>query len=321
MAKIIVDPGHGQGDNVGANGYREGTVMWHFGQFLQSELESRGHVVVNTRPLITNEPSLSLRGGMAFDADLFISLHSNANSNPSLRGVAIYDSVADKEDEMESELCAVISRTMGSPNLGIRNRESNVNPGDDYYGVLRNAVLVGCPNAMLAEHSYHTNPQDAAWLMDHNNLRKLAIAEADCITKYYKGENVKIGIVQVNTVLNVRSAPSAGASDIGDLLNGQPVLILSTENGWHKIAWADGVAFVSDKYVGIYNEVSIPAPDYQATITEKDEKIDFLTKEIFASQERYKEAESEVLKVSAKRDEYLNDLLTLAKINFKYTAI
>ena len=185
MAKIVVDAGHGQGDNVGVGSYREGTQMWYLAQYLQEELERQGHTVVNTRPLITNKPSLSDRGAMAKGFDIFMSIHSNANSNPAIRGAIIYDSVADAVDNMESELVAAIAKTMGTLNKGVTGRESNVTPDTDYYGVLRSAVRNGCKNAMLIEHSYHTNPEDATWLMSHDNLKALAKAEADVVTKYY----------------------------------------------------------------------------------------------------------------------------------------
>ena len=122
MAKIVVDAGHGQGDNVGVGSYREGTQMWYLAQYLQQELVKRGHTVVNTRPLITNEPSLSTRGAMAKGFDIFMSLHSNANSSPTLRGAIIYDSVADLYDNIEQDLVSTIAEVMGTPNKGIKNR-------------------------------------------------------------------------------------------------------------------------------------------------------------------------------------------------------
>ena len=37
----------------------------------------------------------------------------------------------------------------------------------------------------MMEHSYHTNAYSRAWLMDENNLKKLAAAEAKVIAEYF----------------------------------------------------------------------------------------------------------------------------------------
>lgn len=51
----------------------------------------------------------------------------------------------------------------------------------DYYGVLRAAAASGCHTAMLIEHGFHTNPEDAAFLTDEDCLERLANAEADVL--------------------------------------------------------------------------------------------------------------------------------------------
>lgn len=191
--KICLDPGHGQYGNQGVLGYYEGAQMWHLGQYLQAELEKRGWEVKNTRPRITNDPSLQARGEMAQSCMLFVSLHSNApvasaKNYSSIRGVSIYDSVADELDYLEKPLSAEIARAMNTPDLGVKHWESAVTAGNDYFGVLRNAVRVGCPDAFLIEHGYHTNEQDARWLLSQDNLKKLAAAEADLIDRLWKAK-------------------------------------------------------------------------------------------------------------------------------------
>ena len=42
-----------------------GTQMWKLAKFLQAELESYGIEVTNTRPQITDNPKLELRGRLA----------------------------------------------------------------------------------------------------------------------------------------------------------------------------------------------------------------------------------------------------------------
>ncbi len=192
--KVVIDPGHGQYSNRGVLGYYEGTWMWHLGQYLQSELLARGWKVTNTRPRITDDPALEWRGQQAAGHDLFISLHSNAPGSgaanyANIRGVSIYDSVSDELDYLEVPLAAEIARLMGSPNLGVKHRWNTREDrhDQDYYGVLRNAVTVaGCPDAMLIEHCYHTNEITARWLMSHDNLKRLAAAEAAIIDRLWR---------------------------------------------------------------------------------------------------------------------------------------
>jgi N-acetylmuramoyl-L-alanine amidase len=224
--KICLDPGHGQYGNKGVLGYYEGTQMWHLGQYMQAEFEKRGWVVKNTRPRITDDPSLRARGEMAQGCDLFISLHSNApgtsaKNYSSIRGVSIYDSVADELDYLEKPLAAEISRIMNTPDLGVKHWESAVTAGNDYFGVLRNAVRVGCPDAFLIEHGYHTNEQAARWLLSQDNLMKLAAAEADLIDRLWRAKfnpkptPAKDAIYRVQTgAFRVRSNADAFEAEI-----------------------------------------------------------------------------------------------------------
>lgn len=195
--KIVLDPGHGQFGNKGVLSYYEGTQMWLLSQYMQAAFEKLGWQVTNTRPKITDDPALDRRGQMAAGHDLFLSLHSNA-PGPSaanysnIRGVAIYDSVADRLDYLEVPLCAEIARLMNTPNNGVKHRWNTRadRQGQDYYGVLRNAVTVAkCPDALLIEHGYHTNLSDAAWLLLDQNLRLLAVAEANMINRLWRKQH------------------------------------------------------------------------------------------------------------------------------------
>ena len=287
MAKIVVDAGHGQGDNVGVGSYREGTQMWYLAQYLQQELVKRGHTVVNTRPLITNQPSLSSRGAMANGFDIFMSIHSNANSNPAIRGAIIYDSVADAVDNMETELVSVISKTMNTLNKGVTGRESNVTPDTDYYGVLRSAVRVGCNNAMLIEHGYHTNPEDANWLMSHDNLRKLAIAEADVITKYYPSdmENnmIKLGSRGIEVEEWQHNLNKQGYNLVADGIFGSKTEIATKDFQAKYGLTADGI--VGEKTYAKMADILAPVPppptvDYKSELEKAIAKINLLNVEI-----------------------------------------
>lgn len=53
------------------------------------------------------------------------------------------------------------------------------------------------------------------------------------------------------TVLNVRNGPGVTYKIIGTLINGRKVSIISSENGWYKINYNNGIAYVSQKYVKV----------------------------------------------------------------------
>jgi N-acetylmuramoyl-L-alanine amidase len=193
MFKIVIDPGHGQYNNPGCcKGYYEGTQMHKLGVLFVEELNKYADVSVTfTRPSITDNPALDVRGKMALGHNLLLSLHSNAPAsatNTGPNGVAVYDSFERPNVILAKQLLTVICNTMGSVSRGVQHRENTRDDrrGQDYYGVLRNAVHVsGCPSAMLIEHGFHTNPRECAWLMDTANLKRLAEAEVAVIAKHY----------------------------------------------------------------------------------------------------------------------------------------
>ncbi|MBQ4576018.1 MAG: N-acetylmuramoyl-L-alanine amidase [Clostridia bacterium] len=198
MAKIIVlDAGHGQFGNPYPtfDGCYEGTQNYKLSLKLKRELEVRGYEVLLTRPEITDDPELAVRGRMAGEhgACFFLSLHSNAPGNdvppdiyPTIRGTEIYYSLTDKEGNipLARALNDAVVRVMETEDRGIKIREYPGVPEDDYYGVLRSSAKSGCRRAMLLEHGFHTNPEDAAKLLDDAILERLAVAEAEVIARF-----------------------------------------------------------------------------------------------------------------------------------------
>ena len=189
MVRIVLDPGHGQNYNKGAvTPYYEGNQMFKLAYYLKPELERYGIAVKVTRSKVTDDPALSTRGKAAKGYDLFLSLHSNAPGNnasnySAIRGTSIYDSVTQPNKKLADALGQAIAKTMGHNFRGTNYRRGT---NGDYYGVLRNAVAVGVPSAILIEHGFHTNPDDCRWLLDDNNLKRLAKTEAEIIAAHYK---------------------------------------------------------------------------------------------------------------------------------------
>lgn len=59
----------------------------------------------------------------------------------------------------------------------------------------------------------------------------------------------RAAVVNCSGSLNVRSAPSTGASKVGMLKRGDKITVLAEENGWAKIKYKDGVAYVNAAYI------------------------------------------------------------------------
>ena len=54
----------------------------------------------------------------------------------------------------------------------------------DYYGVIRFTAAFGV-TGMILEHSFHTNTRMTTWLLDDENLKRLAAAEAAVLAEHY----------------------------------------------------------------------------------------------------------------------------------------
>ena len=194
--KIVIDPGHGQYGNPypPRPGYYEGTQMWKLSTYLKPELEKRGFQVVTTRPKVTDDPALSARGKMAAGHDLIISLHSNAPASASdtkPTGSVIYRTIETPEIKpLCDKIGQRISGVMGHHYRGTMIKESGSRPGKNYNGVLRNAMASGCKAGILVEHGFHTNLNDSAFLIKDENLKKLAVAEAEIIAEWFGKKEV-----------------------------------------------------------------------------------------------------------------------------------
>ena len=216
--KITIDPGHGQNTNKSPNNpsYVEGTQMWKLGQKLQKALESYGFEVINTRPNIGDDPSLSARGKAAGESgsSLLLSLHSNAPSaspdgtyDPSVNGVCACYSQKDKafNQPLAKKLAETVGNLMGNGVRAVFYNDYPGKPGTDYFGVLRYSAASGCPHEIIIEHGYHTNVYESNWLLDDANIDRLALEEARVIAECFgveKSEEVKNVTVTLTQVKN-----------------------------------------------------------------------------------------------------------------------
>ncbi|MCI9291857.1 MAG: N-acetylmuramoyl-L-alanine amidase [Erysipelotrichaceae bacterium] len=165
--KIFIDQGHNPGNiNAGAsgNGLEEQAVNFTVGSMLADLLDNDPRFAVRTSRMYpqqvlgnTTTMSLQTRVHMAnyWDADYFISIHSNSNTNPAINGSEVYVYRRDSQAWYLGEdiLSGIVE------NAGTRDNQVRVNPA---LYVLRATRMP----AVLVELGYLSNSQDAQKLLD-----------------------------------------------------------------------------------------------------------------------------------------------------------
>ncbi len=163
--------------------YYESVMAWTLLGYLKGALEDYGIRVITTREKITDNPSLANRGKTSKDCDLFLSLHSNATSgSQAVDRPVVITQLDGKGDALGRKLADCIRYTMQTNDPWRVYHKKGIS--GEYYGVLRGAAKVGTVG-MILEHSFHTNARAARWLLDEENLRRLASAEAQVIAEYF----------------------------------------------------------------------------------------------------------------------------------------
>lgn len=165
MSKIFIDPGHG-GHDPGATskGVKEKDITLDIGLLLGKILEKEGFKVGYSR---TNDSFVSLSDRASrsnkYGADIFISIHCNAFTDPNAKGVeTFYFRTSKKAQKLASKFQnSIVQKNLSSANRGIKQ-------GNFY--VLRRTRAT----AVLLELGFITN------VIDRNILitRKREFAEA-----------------------------------------------------------------------------------------------------------------------------------------------
>lgn len=227
MAKVCIDAGHyGKYNRCPANtAYYESDMAWRLSELQAKYLKKLGIDVVLTRANKDKDLDLSTRGRKAEGCDLFISNHSNAvgdKMNEDVDYVAVYHLVDDssvKCDDESKEIANILAPNIANV-MGVRQgyrvlsrKSSNDRNGDgvmndNYYGVLHGARQVKVAGLIL-EHSFHTNSKVVKWLLNDDNLDKLAKTEAECIATYLLGKEVRADNTQ--TVQTTKYIVQCGA--------------------------------------------------------------------------------------------------------------
>lgn len=185
--KICLDAGHyGKYNRSPANkNYYESDMAWKLHLLLKKYLEQYGIKVSQTRTNQATDKELTARGKASKGCDLFLSIHSNAvgsGVNESIDYPIVYYPISGKGKAIAQKLTDCIADVMGTKQDGRISTRKGSN--GDYYGVIRGATAVGVPG-LIIEHSFHTNSKATNWLLNDNNLDKLAQAEAKVIAAYF----------------------------------------------------------------------------------------------------------------------------------------
>lgn len=260
--------------------YYESDMNWKLHLLLRAELEKRGIKVILTRQDKDKDLALVERGKMAKDADLFWSGHSNAASREDANNVVAFHQVDDNCGQMDEQskeiaelLAASAAKVMGVGYECRAVKSSSDRDGngykDDYYGVLRGAHAVHTPGVIL-EHGFHTNPEQARWLLDDGNLQKLAVAEAEVICQYFDWHQEEPAAPSYTQDEFIREVQAA----CGATVNGVPwpetifktVTVSATINHKHPVVKAIQKKFAAMGYEEVGSADGIAGPKFTAAL-------------------------------------------------------
>lgn len=179
--RICLDPGHGGTDraNRGPTGYVEADGVLDIALRVRALLQAAGLDVVMTRD---KDVSVTLAARMAFaaaqGADLFVSIHTDAWSDPVAHGCTVFCSVRADRSRSLAEAIEQALRQAGRPSRGVKTRV--LANGRDYYHVIRESKVP----SILVECAFHTNPAEEALLKTPDFRQLLAVAIASGIKTF-----------------------------------------------------------------------------------------------------------------------------------------
>lgn len=183
---IVLDPGHGGSDSgaIGPRGVTEKEVTLAVAKKVQNILENGGAKVVMTRETdrdvygvnATDRQELQARvdvGTRVPDADIFVSIHCNAFSNPAAHGTeTYYYSSSSRGYRLASLLDEELIAAGKLFNRGVK--------AANFY-VIHHSPMP----ASLVELAFITNPEEERLLSDDSYQNRLAMAIAKGISRYF----------------------------------------------------------------------------------------------------------------------------------------
>ena len=184
--KICLDAGHDGKYNQSkvVPQYYESDFNWKLYTYLKKNLEEYGITVVGTRENQNVKMGTITRGTKSKGCDLFLSLHADSAERESADFVVIIEMLTKKQHKFAVAIAKVIQDIMNTKErYDIRTKAKD--DGGEWYGVLQGCDQVGNQNGLIIEHSFWSNKTRATWMLNDDNVRKLAQAEADTIASYF----------------------------------------------------------------------------------------------------------------------------------------
>lgn len=181
MKKLVIDLGHGGTDPgaIGPNGTHEADIVLAIGKELNELLKGCNLDIKFTR-LSNIYLSLTERANIAndFKADYFLSIHINAASDKTVRGVEVwqYSNTNEKLNKFSNCLCADVSKILNIRNRGLKLSKE--------LSVLRNTTMP----AALIEVDFISNAQAEKDLKVNANIKSVAIAIKNNLVKLFELE-------------------------------------------------------------------------------------------------------------------------------------
>ena len=194
--KILLDPGHGGPEDLGARGptgYPEKSVALKVSQLLREELTKRGATVVMTR-----------------DTDVDLGLQERVGlinqTEPSIALSLHYNALPDSGDALNTKGVGVFWYHPQAHSLAIALHNTLVQKLDrPSYGVFWNNLALTRPTvapSVLLELGFMINPTEFEWVVNPDRQQKLAVAIADGIEAWLRS----------TTALNAQDASDLGTA-------------------------------------------------------------------------------------------------------------
>ncbi len=170
---ICLDPGHGGSDSgaVGPTGLAEAAVALHVSKYIRFGLRDSGHEVFCTR---SDDKFVSLVGRCQIAnsnlADLLLSVHCNAFSNPSAHGFEVWTS---RGETTADPIAERLFNSIGDafPRLAPRfDKTDGDNDKEAGFVVLTQSDMA----AVLVEIAFISNPIEEVWLRDVGWIMRMA---------------------------------------------------------------------------------------------------------------------------------------------------
>ena len=196
---IVLDPGHGGNDGgASANGLTESALTLSIAKYCKAALQQYSGVTVYMTRESDAYVDLKARTDYAksVGADAIVSIHINSAGASSANGAEVwYPNNSSFKNELHGSGASLSQSilnkitALGLSDRGIKTRdygdggsESRYEDGSmsDYYAIIRRARQNGYLG-IIVEHAFITNPNDAAFLGQDSNLRKLGEADAEGI--------------------------------------------------------------------------------------------------------------------------------------------